>query len=64
MGMLARGAGSRRRRRADISQALSEVQVFEGGSVYWLRTEFAGCASKVLSALGIAAPPTVRGAHA
>ena len=57
-------AGSRRRRRTVIPQALSEVEAFEGGSVYWLRTEFAGCASKVLSALGIAAPPTVRKADA
>lgn len=45
-------------------EALSEVEVFEGESRYWLRTEFAGCGSKVLSALGIAAPPTVRGADA
>jgi transposase len=45
-------------------EALSEVEVFEGESRYWLRTEFAGVASKVLSALGIAAPPTVRGADA
>lgn len=45
-------------------EALSEVEVFEGESAYWLRTEFAGCASKVFSALGIAAPPTVRGADA
>lgn len=43
-------------------EALSEVEVFEGESAHWLRTEFAGCASKVFSALGIAAPPTVRGA--
>jgi len=57
-------AGSRRRRRTVIPQALSEVEVFEGGSVYWLRTEFAGCASKVLSALGIAAPRAARGADA
>ena len=57
-------AGSRRRRRTVIPQALSEAEVFEGESVYWLRMEFAGCASKVLSALGIAAPPTVRGADA
>ena len=31
---------------------------------YWLGTEFAGVASEVLSALGIAARPTVRGADA
>jgi transposase len=41
-------------------EALSEVEVFEGEDRYWLRTEFAGCASKVFRALGIAAPPTVR----
>jgi hypothetical protein len=45
-------------------EALSEVEVFEGEDRYWLRTEFAGVASKVFSALGIAAPPTVRGANA
>jgi transposase len=45
-------------------EALSEVEVFEGTDAYWLRTEFAGCASKVLSAIGIAAPPTVRSADA
>ena len=45
-------------------EALSEVEVLEGEDRYWLRTEFAGVASKVLSALGIAAPPTVRGADA
>jgi hypothetical protein len=45
-------------------EALSEVEVFEGEDRYWLRTEFAGCASKVFSALGIAAPPTVRAADA
>jgi transposase len=44
--------------------ALSEVEVFEGTDSYWLRTEFAGVASKVFSAIGIAAPPTVRGANA
>ena len=44
--------------------ALSEVEVFEGADSYWLRTEFAGVASKVFSAMGIAAPPTVRGANA
>jgi hypothetical protein len=40
--------------------ALSEVEVFEGTDSHWLRTEFAGVASKVFSAIGIAAPPTVR----
>ena len=44
--------------------ALSEVEVFEGEDAYWLRTEFAGVASKVFSAIGIAAPPTVRSANA
>jgi hypothetical protein len=44
--------------------ALAEVEVFEGESAHWLRTEFAGCASKVFRALGIAAPPTVREADA
>jgi hypothetical protein len=45
-------------------EALSEVEVFEGEAPYWLRTEFAGVASKVFSAIGIAAPPTVRAADA
>ena len=45
-------------------EALSEVEVFEGENSYWLRTEFAGVASKVFSALGIAAPPTVRVSNA
>jgi len=45
-------------------EALSEVGVFEGEDAYRLRTEFAGVASKVFSAIGIAAPPTVRGANA
>jgi transposase len=45
-------------------EALSEVEVFEGEDAYWLRTEFAGVASKVFSVIGIAAPPTVRGANA
>jgi hypothetical protein len=41
-------------------EALSEVEVFEGKESYWLRTEFAGVASKVFRALGIGVPPTVR----
>jgi hypothetical protein len=41
-------------------EALTEVEVFEGEDRYWLRSEFAGCASKVFRALGIAAPPSVR----
>ena len=45
-------------------EALTEVEVFEGNDRYWLRTEFAGVASKVFHALGIAAPPTVRRAGA
>jgi transposase len=45
-------------------EALSEVEVFEGEESYWLRTEFAGVASKVFSAIGIAAPPTVRATDA
>jgi transposase len=45
-------------------EALSEVEVFEGEDSYWLRTEFAGVASKVFSAIGIAAPPTVRATDA
>ena len=43
----------------DLS-ALTEVEVFEGEDRYWLRTDFAGCASKVYSAAGLAAPPSVR----
>jgi hypothetical protein len=45
-------------------EALSEVEVFEGTDSHWLRTEFAGVASKVFSAIGIAAPPTVRATDA
>ena len=45
-------------------EALSEVDIFEGEDAYRLRTEFAGVASKVFTAIGIAAPPTVRGANA
>ncbi len=51
----------------DVKQdldALAEIEVFEGEQAYWLRTEFAGCASRVFSALGIAAPPSVRQADA
>jgi hypothetical protein len=40
------------------------VRLPEGESACWLRTEFAGCASKVFSALEIAAPPAVREADA
>ncbi len=36
----------------------------EGEQAYWLRTEFAGCASRVFGALGSAAPPSVRQADA
>ena len=45
-------------------EALSAVEVFEGEDSCRLRTEFAGVVSKVFSAPGIAAPPTVRGANA
>ena len=40
----------------DLS-ALTEVEVFEGEDRYRLRTDFAGCASKVYGAAGLAAPP-------
>jgi hypothetical protein len=36
------------------------LEVFEGNDAYWLRTEFAGVASKVFAALAIGVPPTVR----
>lgn len=45
-------------------EVLTEVEVFEGNDAYWLRTEFAGVASKVFAAVGIGAPPTVRRAGA
>ena len=45
-------------------EALTEAEVAEGNDRYWLRTEFVGVGSKVFSALGIGAPPTVRRAEA
>jgi hypothetical protein len=41
-------------------EALSEVEVFESGRAWWLRTEFQGCASQVLRAVGVGAPPSLR----
>ncbi len=41
-------------------QSLSEVEVREGENIYLLRTPLQGVAGKVLQAVGVAIPPTVR----
>jgi hypothetical protein len=41
-------------------EALTEVEVRDGGDTYLLRTPVQGAAGKVLQAVGVAIPPTVR----
>ena len=41
-------------------EALAEVEVREGEESYLLRTPLQGIAGKVLQAVGVAIPPTVR----
>ena len=44
-------------------EALGQVEVREGEQWYLLRTALQGVSGKVLQAVGVAAPPTVRPAQ-